>query len=285
MAWDYSDKVKDHYLHPRNVGVVENANAVGEVGSMVCGDALKLTLRVNPDTGVIEDARFQTYGCGSAIASSSALTELIKGLTLEQALRITNQDLARYLDGLPEEKMHCSVMGREALQAAAANYLGKEFVHQEEEEFHTVCQCFQVNNVTIENAIRENGLTTVEQVTNYTKAGGACRNCVPEIESILARLAPVKKEEKPSSPPPASAAPMSMFRRIKIIEETLENEIRPALHVDSGGLDLIDVNEEEVVVRFTGRCHSCVQSAVTLEFIEGALQKALGQPVKVREIK
>lgn len=284
MAWDYSDKVKDHYLHPRNVGVVENANAIGEVGSMVCGDALKLTLRINPETGIIEDARFQTYGCGSAIASSSALTELIKGLTLEQALKITNQDLARYLDGLPEEKMHCSVMGREALQAAAANYLGKEFIHQEEEEFHIVCQCFQVNNVTIENAIRENGLTTVEQVTNYTKAGGACRNCVPEIEAILARLVPKPKEDKPA-PSVSDAPPMSLFRRIKIIEQTLENEIRPALHVDSGGLELLDVSEEEVVVRFTGRCNSCVQSSVTLEFIEGALTKALGQPVKVREVK
>jgi NifU-like protein len=284
MARDYSEKVKQHYLHPKNVGVVENANAVGEIGSMVCGDALKLTLRITPDTGVIEDARFQTYGCGSAIASSSALTELIKGRTLDEALKITNQDLADYLDGLPEEKMHCSVIGREALQAAAANFRGEVFVHEEDDEFHTVCHCFSVNNVTIENAIRENHLTSVEQVTHYTKAGGACRNCVPEIEQILRRLAPEAQPADASTggdePPP-----MSMFRRIKIIEETLENDIRPALHTDSGGLELLDVSEAEIVVRFLGRCGSCAQSGGTLDFVRARLEKALGRPVTVREVK
>ena len=284
MAWDYSEKVKQHYLHPKNVGVVEDANAVGEIGSMVCGDALKLTLRITPETGIIEDARFQTYGCGSAIASSSALTELIKGRTLDEALKITNQDLADYLDGLPEEKMHCSVMGREALQAAAANFRGVAFVHEEDEEFHTVCQCFSVNNVTIENAIRENHLTSVEQVTHYTKAGGACRSCVPELEGILRRLAP---SEAPADATASGAEPppMSMFRRIKIIEETLETDIRPALHTDSGGLELLDVSETEVTVRFLGRCGSCAQSGATLEFIQTRLEKALGRPVLVREVK
>ncbi len=283
MAWDYSDKVKEHYLHPRNVGVVENANAVGEIGSMVCGDALKLTLRIQTDTEIIEEARFQTYGCGSAIASSSALTELIKGKTLTDALKISNKDLAEYLDGLPEEKMHCSVMGREALQAAAANYRGEVFEHHEEEEFHIVCQCFQVNNEQIEQAIRENRLTTVEQVTNYTKAGGACGHCVPEIESILGRVnkGTPEKPDVPETP----AVPMSMFKRIRIIEETLENEIRPALHTDSGGLELLDVTEDGIFVRFLGRCGSCAQSGATLEFITSCLQKALGMPVVVREIK
>jgi NifU-like protein len=281
MAWDYSEKVKQHYLHPNNVGVVENANAVGEIGSMVCGDALKLTLKVQEGTDIIEDAKFQTYGCGSAIASSSALTELIKGRTLDEALKITNQDLADYLDGLPEEKMHCSVMGREALQAAAANYRGQAFVHEEESEYHTVCQCFSVNNLTIEQAIRENHLTSVEQVTHYTKAGGACRNCVPEIETILKRLAPTADVPPAQSEPP----PMSMFRRIKIIEETLETDIRPALHTDSGGLELLDVSETEVTVRFLGRCGSCAQSGSTLDFIQTHLEKALGRPTIVREVK
>lgn len=282
MAWDYSEKVKQHYLHPHNVGVVPNANAVGEIGSMVCGDALKLTLRITPETGIIEDAKFQTYGCGSAIASSSALTELIKGRTLDEALKITNQDLADYLDGLPEEKMHCSVMGREALQAAAANFRGEAFVHEEDAEYHTVCHCFSVNNVTIENAIRENHLTTVEQVTHYTKAGGACRSCVPELEQILLRLAPAAVPAPADGPEPP---PMSMFRRIKIIEETLENDIRPALHTDSGGLELLDVSEAEVVVRFLGRCGSCAQSGSTLDFVRMRLEKALGRPVNVREVK
>jgi len=281
MAWDYSEKVKQHYLHPNNVGVVENANAVGEIGSMVCGDALKLTLKIQEDTGIIEDAKFQTYGCGSAIASSSALTELIKGRTLDEALKITNQDLADYLDGLPEEKMHCSVMGREALQAAAANYRGVAFEHEQESEYHTVCHCFSVNNLTIEQAIRENNLTTVEQVTHYTKAGGACRTCVPEIETILKRLVPAAEVAPSGAEPP----PMSMFRRIKIIEETLETDIRPALHTDSGGLELLDVSETEVTVRFLGRCGSCAQSGSTLDFVQTRLEKALGRPVIVREVK
>ncbi len=181
--WDYTEKVKEAFLHPKNVGEIENADAIGETGSIVCGDALKLYLRIDKETEKIMDAKFQTFGCASAIASSSALTELIKGKTLDQALSITNQDIADFLGGLPAQKMHCSVMGREALEAAIANYRGVPV--QKTDAGKVVCRCFDVTEEKIRRIAMENHLTTVDEITNFTKAGGGCGECKPEIEKIL----------------------------------------------------------------------------------------------------
>lgn len=194
--WFYSDKVKELFKNPRNVGEIKKPDAVGEVGNVVCGDALRLTLKIDKRTEKILDARFQTFGCASAIAASSAMTEMIKGMTIEQASRITNKDIAEYLGGLPKEKMHCSVMGMEALEAALAGYRGVSGGKETVDGGKVVCSCFGVTDKKIIRAIRENNLKTVEEVTNFTKAGGGCGKCRPEIEKLLKTYAEPVRERR-----------------------------------------------------------------------------------------
>ena len=271
--WEYTDKVKEHFLNPRNVGEVENANAVAEVGSMACGDALKLTLKVD-ESGKITDAKFQTFGCASAIASASALTEMLKGKTIEDAEKITNQDIADYLGGLPKEKMHCSVLGREALETAIADYKGGP---KEAQEGTIVCECFGVTDIEIERAVRENHLGTIEDVTNYTKAGGGCESCHEKIQEIIDR---VRAEVKPVARPK-----LSNIQKIKKIEETIEREIRPSLKHDGGDIELIDVIGNRVLVATRGTCAVCKASEQTLKhFVEAKLQEIVWPDLIVEEV-
>jgi NifU-like protein len=271
--WEYTDKVKDHFL---NVGEVENADGVGEVGSLACGDALKLTFKLDEQER-IEDVKFQTFGCASAIASSSALTEIVKGMTLEEAKKVTNEDIARHLGGLPKEKMHCSVMGRDALEKAIANYRGEA---EKEVEGELVCECFGVTDAEIERAVRENNLTTVEDVTDYTKAGGGCESCHDQIEEIIDKVhgKPHVVHLKPDR--------LTNIQKIKLIQETLEREIKPSLRKDGGDIELIDVDGNTVIVKLRGTCATCVASQVTLKhYVESKLRELVTPELIVQEVQ
>jgi NifU-like protein len=278
--WEYTEKVMDHFLHPRNVGEIENPDGAGEMGSLACGDALRLTFKLD-EKKRIKDAKFKTFGCASAIASSSALTEIIKGMTLEEAEKVSNQDIADYLGGLPVEKMHCSVMGREALEAAIANYRGQKVV---KEDFEIVCNCFGVTDREIIKAVQENDLKTVEQVTYYTKAGGGCGQCHPKIEAIIER---VRKEVEREAPPiKPEKRKLTNIQKIKLIEETLGREIIPALKADGGDLELIDVEGNKVYVALRGKCSFCPSSEFTLKkYVEAKLREFVSDDIELEEVR
>ena len=304
--WDYTDKVKELFFNPKNSGVLEGADGVGDVGAISCGDALRLMIKVDKETDVITDARFQTFGCGSAIASSSALTELIIGKPINEALKLTNQDIADSLGGLPPEKMHCSVMGYEALRAAVANYRGEAWV-DDHEEGALICKCFGIDEGMIERAVRMNKLHTIDAVTHYTKASGSCGTCVEGLEDVLfkvnkvmvaegelaAELAfkpgasapaprPTPKAKASPSPKPAarSGAKLTTVQRIRLIEASLE-ELRPYFKRDGGDCELVDVEDDCVYVRLSGACNGCQMESQTLNGVRERLSEKLGQPLRV----
>jgi NifU-like protein len=278
--WDYTEKVKDHFENPRNVGEVARVDGVGEVGSLSCGDALRLTIQV--DQELISDAKFQTFGCASAIASSSALTEMIRGKSLDAAAKITNQDIADYLGGLPREKMHCSVMGMEALEAAIAHYRG---VAVKKAEGEIICECFGVTDLDIIRVVEQNNLTTLEEVTDFTKAGGGCGNCHEKIEALLYRVL-TKRRKQDEEKAERKSRKLTTIQKIKLIEETIENQIRPALKTDGGDIELVDVDGDLVSVSLKGTCASCHASQVTLtDFVEQKLKEFVIDGLRVVEVK
>jgi len=273
--WDYTEKVMEHFYNPRNQGAIEEATeqgiatVFGEVGSIACGDALRLHLKIEVDTDRILDSRFQTFGCTSAIASSSALTEIIKGLTLDEALNVSNQDIAEFLGGLPEAKMHCSVMGQEALEAAIFKYRGIEVEHHEEDEGTLVCSCYGISENRIRRIIIENNLTTAEQVTSYVKAGGGCGSCLVDIEDILFS---VEQDKEATTARVAaeitriqeSGRGLTTVQKITRIQEVLD-DVRPMLIADGGDVELFDVDGDLVKVILKGACGSCPGSTATLK--------------------
>jgi len=279
--WEYTDKVKEHFFNPRNVGEIEKPDGVGEVGSLACGDALKLTFKLDED-GRIEDVKFKTFGCASAIATSSVLTEIIKGMTVEEAAKVTNRDIADYLGGLPEQKMHCSVMGREALEAAIENYRtgGRK---KRRLEGKVVCNCFGVTDREIERVIRENNLTTVEEVTNYCKAGGGCGGCKGEIEKIIERLQGDKAKEI-FAVVPRKGGRLTNIQKIQLVQRTINEQIRPALRAHGGDIELIDVEGDKVIVAFRGMCAQCRLTEFTMkDVVEAKLREFVSEEIIVEE--
>jgi NifU-like protein len=265
--WEYTDKVQQHFLSPQNVGEVDEPSGTGDVGSLACGDALKLTLKIDAND-IIVDAKFKTFGCASAIASSSVLTEMIKGMAVDEAAKITNEDIAQALGGLPKEKMHCSVMGREALEAAIADYRGLTLPKAEGE---VVCECFGVTDLDVIRAIKESSLRSVEEITNFTKAGGGCGKCEDKLRAILQETVGGKMEVVIPRMPQKK---MTALQKIKKIEEVLEREVRPGLRKDGGDIELVDVDGDFVTVSLRGTCKSCSKSQTTIkDYVEKKLRE------------
>ncbi len=282
--WEYSDKVLDHYRNPRNVGKINDADIIGEAGSLACGDSLKLYIKL--DGNIVKDAKFQTFGCGSAVASSSILTEMIIGKTLDEVKKITNKDIADELDGLPEEKMHCSVMGRDALEDGLKKYFGADSDEWKEIEFDSgshstagekiICTCFNVTENQIWEAIKINGLKTLEEVTNYTKAGGACGRCKGVIKDIIDTY--WKKESKPVE--------LTQTQKILKISKVIEQQISPQLQKDGGDIELVDIDGNKVMVKLTGVCGACKNATMTLKnFVETVLRDTVDSKIEVIQIQ
>ncbi len=270
--WEYSDKVKEHFKNPKNVGSIENADAIGEAGALSCGDKLKLYLKI--EDNIIKEAKFQTFGCGSAVAASSVLTEMLIGKTINEARKITNKQIAQELDGLPPEKMHCSVMGREALEDALKNYTGEDWseLEQEENESPIICHCFGVSEKDIIDSIINKGAKTLDDVSKLTSAALACGRCRENIEKIIKKY--TKKDPSVLSP----------AQKIIKINSVIETVINPELEKDFGGIELIDVKNNNVIVKLKGHCSTCQNAKLTLKnFVETKLKELVDNELIVSE--
>jgi NifU-like protein len=274
--WDYTDAVYDHFLNPRNAKSLPDANAVGEVGSLACGDALKLYLKID-ENEYITDAGFETFGCASAIASSSVLTQMLKGMSVADARKITNRDIVAKLGGLPMEKMHCSVMGQEALEAALRTWRDEPPPASVENDDPMVCKCFGVSEGRIRRTVRENGLRTAEEIRNFTKAGGGCGECSAAIEAIIVNELGVKPPAELKSPR------LTNVQRMRLISRALDEEVRPRLMQDGGDIELVEVEGPLVTVALRGKCGNCRSRSLTLKNVEKSLREYVSADILVQD--
>ena len=288
MAWEYSEKTKQIFMdavHGKpgtHMGEIEQPDGIGEHGSIACGDALRFTFRArrhptDPLQDVITEARYLTFGCTSAIASSEALCTLIEqgSFTPIGALKVTNRDIVAYLGGLPDQKIHCSVMGAEALEAAVFNWaqkrgvdlsaLGVDMHAEEKEEGRLVCQCFGLTEPYLKRKIRELGLKTIPEITGAIKAGGACMSCHHKpggLQDLLNEVwgAPAPHAQGPPHAPGRRASggrriarPLSPYQFNKQVEKALDEYVRPMLAKDGGDVEIVDIKDTVVYCRLVGR--------------------------------
>lgn len=313
MAWNYSEKTKQLFMdavHGKpgtHLGEIEDPDGLGEYGSIACGDALRFTFRVrrhatDPTQDVITEARYLTFGCTSAIAASEALCLLIEdgGYTPIQALEITNDDIVTFLGGLPEQKIHCSVMGAEALEAAVFNWaqhrgvdlatLGIDIQKNEEEEGRMVCKCFSLTEPYLLRKIRELELRTIPEITNAIKAGGACMSChhAPGgLQDLLDQVwsgGPAAEAPATAAPPQAPEA-LSPFQFAKKIEKAMDAYIRPMLQKDGGDVELVDIKDTLVYCRLGGACAGCQSANNTLKLlVEKTLKDQVDERIRVIKV-
>jgi NifU-like protein len=319
MTWNYSKKTTDLFMAAvsgqpgTHLGEIEDPDGFGEHGSISCGDALRFTFRVDrdpddPKRDRITEARYLTFGCTSAIAASEALCAIIEesNPTPIEALDITNQDIVTYLDGLPQAKIHCSVMGAEALEAAVFNWaqkrgidlaeLGIDISNAEQEEGRLVCTCFGLTEPYIKRKIEELGLTSIADITGAIKAGGACMSChhtpgglqdlLDEVNgprpTTMKELPVLPMARAPKSQPPSE---MSPFKFAKKVEEVLDAHVRPQLAKDDGDIEIVDIKDTKIYCSLRGACSNCVGSQSTLKMlVEQALKDRVDQRIQVIEV-
>ena len=309
MAWQYSDKTKILFMNAVNgnekshFGEIEDADGVGEHGSIACGDAMKFFFKVKKGETPLEDkiieAKYSTFGCTSAIASSEALCEIIeKGdYTPIEALKIRNEDIVQFLEGLPSQKIHCSVMGAEALEAAVANWaerrgvdleaLGIKLGLKEDEGSRLVCTCFNITESELRRKIVELNLHTIDDVIGALKAGGACGACQHApggIQDLLDERWGVQSEDAPKAESTGKPK-LSPFQLSKKIESVIETEIRPMLADDNGDIEIVDIKENLVYVELKGACTTCPGASGTIQYVvEKKLRELVDDSLRVIQI-
>jgi len=312
--WDeYSQKVTDLMNNPKNMGEVteEQAEAMGgklivaDFGAESCGDAVRLYWVVNPNTDVIMESKFKSFGCGTAIASSDTMAELCKYKTVDEAVKITNIDVEMAMrdtpdtPAVPPQKMHCSVMAYDVIKKAAGMYKGVDMESFETEVI--VCECARVSLSTLQEVIRLNDLTTVEQITDYTKAGAFCKSCIRpgghEAKDIyLVDLLEEYEKEKMAKNAdamktggPVNFAQMTIVQKLKAVDATIDKYIRQMLIMDGGDMELLDIKENglyfDIYIRYLGACSGCASASTgTLFAIENVLKEQLDENIRVLPI-